>query len=69
MSSDSILDTRSGITQPQQKGAVSKSDDSRLPAVEIEGLRKVYGHIIAVEDISLVTFRGEAFAFRPKWRR
>ena len=63
MSSDLILDTRSGITQPQQKGAASKSDDTRLPAVEIEGLRKVYGHIIAVDDISLVTFRGEAFGF------
>jgi ABC-2 type transport system ATP-binding protein len=63
MSSDSILDMRSGITQPQQKGAASKSADSRLPAVEIEGLRKVYGHIIAVDDISLVTYRGEAFGF------
>ena len=63
MSSDSILDTRLGITQPQPKGVVSKSGDSRLPAVEIEGLRKVYGHIIAVDDISLVTYRGEAFGF------
>ena len=26
-------------------------------------MRKVYGHIIAVEDISLVTYRGEAFGF------
>ena len=63
MSSDSILDTRSGITQPQRKGADSKIDDSRLSVVEIEGLRKVYGHIIAVDDISLVTYRGEAFGF------
>jgi ABC-2 type transport system ATP-binding protein len=63
MSSDSILDTRSGITRPQPEGAVSKSDDARLPAVEINGLRKVYGHIIAVDDISLVTYRGEAFGF------
>ena len=55
MSSDSILDTRSGITQPQQKGAASKSDDSRLPAVEIEGLRKVYGHIIAVDEYSVLS--------------
>ena len=39
------------------------SDDSRLPAVEIQGLRKVYQKIIAVDDISLVTYRGEAFGF------
>jgi ABC-2 type transport system ATP-binding protein len=39
------------------------SDDSRLPAVEIQGLRKVYQQIIAVDDISLVTYRGEAFGF------
>ncbi len=38
-------------------------DDSRLPAVEIQGLRKVYQKIIAVDDISLVTYRGEAFGF------
>jgi len=63
MSSDSILDTRSGMIQPQQQGTTSNSNDSRLPAVEIEGLRKVYGHIIAVDDISLVTYRGEAFGF------
>ncbi len=63
MSSDSILDMRSGTTQPQQKESTSKSDDSRLPAVEVEGLRKVYGQIIAVDEISLVTYRGEAFGF------
>ncbi|GAC1311492.1 MAG: ABC transporter ATP-binding protein [Ktedonobacteraceae bacterium] len=39
------------------------SNDSRLPAVEIQGLRKVYQQIIAVDDISLVTYRGEAFGF------
>jgi ABC-2 type transport system ATP-binding protein len=63
MSSDSILDMRSGSFRPQQKEATSKNDDSRLPAVEIQGLRKVYGQIIAVDDISLVTYRGEAFGF------
>ena len=63
MSSDSILDMRSGSPRPQQQEATSKSDDSRLPAVEIQGLRKVYGQIIAVDDISLVTYRGEAFGF------
>src|SRR5436190_16201725 len=63
MSSDSILDTQSGITRQQQKDPTSESDDSRSPAVEIQGLRKVYGQIIAVDDISLVTYRGEAFGF------
>src|SRR5215469_2890449 len=63
MSSDSTLYTRSGITQPLQKEATSNVDDSRSPAVEIEGLRKVYGQIIAVDEISLVTYRGEAFGF------
>jgi ABC-2 type transport system ATP-binding protein len=63
MSSDSILDTRSGNSRPQQKESSATSDDSRLPAVEIQGLRKVYQKIIAVDDISLVTYRGEAFGF------
>jgi ABC-2 type transport system ATP-binding protein len=39
------------------------SNDTRSPAVEIQGLRKVYQQIIAVDDISLVTYRGEAFGF------
>ena len=63
MSSDSILDTRSGNSGPQQKESTSKSNDSRPTAVEIQGLRKVYGQIIAVDDISLVTYQGEAFGF------
>src|SRR5260370_13911479 len=63
MSSDSILDTRSGNSRPQQKESTSTSNDSRSPAVEIQGLRKVYRQIIAVDDISLVTHRGEAFGF------
>jgi ABC-2 type transport system ATP-binding protein len=63
MSSDSILDTRSGNSRPQQLETTSKSNDSRSPAVEIQGLRKVYRQIIAVDNISLVTYRGEAFGF------
>src|SRR5437016_1404647 len=63
MSSDSILDTRSGNSQPRIKESTSKSNESRSPAVEIQGLRKVYGQIIAVDDISLVTYRSEAFGF------
>src|SRR5438876_9546746 len=61
MSSNSALDTRSGNPRPQQKETSPMS--TRLPAVEIEGLRKVYQQIIAVDDISLVTYRGEAFGF------
>jgi ABC-2 type transport system ATP-binding protein len=63
MSSDSILDTRSGIPRPQQKESTSQNNDSRSPAVEIQALRKVYRQIIAVDEISLVTYRGEAFGF------
>ena len=63
MSSDSILDTRLDNPRSQQTEITSKGDESRLPAVEIQGLRKVYGHIIAVDDISLTTYRGEAFGF------
>src|SRR6266571_5098413 len=66
MSSDSILDTRSDNSRPQQKESTSKSNDSRSPAVEIQGLRKVYRQIIAVDDISLVTYRGEAFGFHGR---
>src|SRR5438876_1859296 len=61
MSSNSALDTRSGNPRPQQKETSPMS--TRLPAVEIQGLRKVYRQIIAVDDISLVTYRGEAFGF------
>src|SRR5215471_17239818 len=63
MSSDSILDTWSGNPRSQQKEVAPKGDESPLPAVEIQGLRKIYGHILAVDDISLVTYRGEAFGF------
>src|SRR5215831_10955730 len=63
MSSDSILDTRSANARPQQEETSSMGNASRLPAVEIQGLRKVYQQIIAVDDISLVTYRGEAFGF------
>ncbi len=63
MSSDSILDTRSDNSRPQHEETSSTSHISQLPAVEIQGLRKVYQQIIAVDDISLVTYRGEAFGF------
>lgn len=49
--------------EPLRSPLPTTSDDSRQPAVEIQGLRKVYQQIIAVDDISLVTYRGEAFGF------
>ncbi len=36
---------------------------SRLPAVEIQHLYKLYGRLVAVEDVSLTMHRGEAFGF------
>ena len=63
MSSNSALDRRSGNPRPQHDEKSSLNSASRLPAVEIQGLRKVYQQIIAVDDISLVTYRGEAFGF------
>lgn len=48
-------------SQPKEESTVS--NDSQAPVVEVQGLRKVYGQLIAVEDISFVTYRGEAFGF------
>ena len=33
------------------------------PAIEVEGLRKVYRSLVAVEDVSFAMDRGEAFGF------
>ena len=52
-----------GRGAPLRSPLPTTNDDPRLPAVEIQGLRKVYQQIIAVDDISLVTYRGEAFGF------
>src|SRR5579859_5923180 len=49
--------------QSQPEGGSGGSVDSHVPVVEVRGLRKVYGQLIAVEDISFVTYRGEAFGF------
>ncbi|MBA2283989.1 MAG: ABC transporter ATP-binding protein [Ktedonobacteraceae bacterium] len=38
-------------------------DDQKAPAIEVEGLTKVYHRLLAVDDISFVTYRGEAFGF------
>jgi ABC-2 type transport system ATP-binding protein len=34
-----------------------------VPAIEVEGLRKVYRHLVAVDNVSFVMYRGEAFGF------
>jgi ABC-2 type transport system ATP-binding protein len=34
-----------------------------VPVIEVEGLRKVYRHIVAVDDVSFVMYHGEAFGF------
>ncbi len=33
------------------------------PAIEVEGLRKVYRSLVAVDGVSFVMYRGEAFGF------
>ena len=33
------------------------------PAIEVEGFRKVYGSLVAVDNVSFVMYRGEAFGF------
>src|SRR5712692_9306750 len=33
------------------------------PAIEVEGLRKAYRSLVAVDDVSFVMYRGEAFGF------
>jgi ABC-2 type transport system ATP-binding protein len=35
----------------------------RAPAIEVEGLQKNYRSLVAVDDISFVMYRGEAFGF------
>ncbi len=37
--------------------------DTDVPALEVRGLRKVYQQLVAVDDISFVMQRGEAFGF------
>ncbi len=37
--------------------------DHRTPAIEVDGLYKVYHHLVAVDNVSFVTYRGEAFGF------
>ncbi len=36
---------------------------SGQPLIEVEGLRKIYHSLVAVDDVSFVMYRGEAFGF------
>src|SRR5439155_954921 len=50
-------------------GTISSGQQERhaenrgVPAVQVEHLRKAYGRLVAVNDVSFVTQRGEAFGF------
>ena len=39
------------------------ANTDKAPAIEVEGLRKVYRSLVAVDDVSFVMYRGEAFGF------
>ena len=45
------------------------ANTDKAPAIEVEGLRKVYRSLVAVDDVSFVMYRGEAFGFLGKRRR
>lgn len=38
-------------------------EDFRIPAIEVEGLYKKYHKLVAVNNVSFVMYRGEAFGF------
>lgn len=38
-------------------------DDRRVPTVQVWNLCKVYGRLVAVEDVTLEMYRGESFGF------
>src|SRR5579864_7063791 len=39
------------------------TSNNEVPAIEVEGLRKVYKRLVAVDNVSFVMYRGEAFGF------
>jgi ABC-2 type transport system ATP-binding protein len=51
----------SNSSQLYAKGA--SGEHSSDPAIEVRGLRKIYAQLLAVDDISFVMYRGEAFGF------
>ena len=60
---NSALDAQPGPSRLPSEVFSQAEAETRAPAVEIKGLSKVYQQIIAVDNISLVTYRGEAFGF------
>lgn len=57
------MSSPSDTIQSHQEGEPIANGDPRQPALEIQGLRKLYHQLIAVDDISFTTYRGEAFGF------
>src|SRR6266852_2933796 len=49
--------------RPRREDTLLMKKKGLVPAIEVEGLRKVYRHIVAVDDISFAMYRGEAFGF------
>src|SRR5438034_10341232 len=47
------------------------TDENVVPAIEVEGLRKVYKRLVAVDNVSFVMNRGEAFLSRSErcWQK
>ena len=57
------MQTSSTSQTPQGQREGSSEKRSQVPIVEVEHLRKAYQRLLAVDDISFVTYRGEAFGF------
>ncbi len=62
-SEDKTRSERLGNPRPLQREEASRNAGVPVPIIEIQGLRKVYQQLIAVDDLSLVTYKGEAFGF------
>lgn len=51
------------LSRPRYEGKSFMNTKDMVPAIEVAGLRKVYRHLVAVDTISFVMYRGEAFGF------
>src|SRR5713226_2563351 len=49
--------------RPRREDTLLMEKKGLVPAIEVEGLRKVYHHLVAVDDVSFVMYHGEAFGF------
>jgi ABC-2 type transport system ATP-binding protein len=50
-------------SQVQPVSSSAEGDKNRAPALEVQGLQKIYQQLIAVDDVSFVMYRDEAFGF------